>query len=124
MKYNQGRVKKRNLLQSFRSAFAGFFYCLRTQRNFRLHLLVTILVLGLAYLLRIERVEISILLLTILLVLTLEMINTAAEALIDLVAPDGKEKARIVKDVAAAAVLVAAIGVMIIGIIIFYPYIS
>jgi len=116
-------MRQRSLLQSFKSAFAGFFYCLKTQRNFRIHLLATALVLGLAYFLRIERIEISILFFTILLVLTLEMINTTFESLIDLVAPDWREKARIAKDVAAAAILLAAIGAIIIGIIIFGPYI-
>lgn len=79
--------------------------------------------LGLAYFLRIDRVEISILFFAILLVLTLEMINTTFESLIDLVAPDWREKARIAKDVAAAAILLAAIGAVIIGILIFGPYI-
>ena len=115
-------MRQRGLAQSFKSALAGFFYCFRTQKNFRIHLLVTVIVLGLACFLKIEKIEISILLFTVLLVLTFEMINTAVEALIDLVAPDWKEKARIVKDVFAAAVLVATIGVVIIGIIIFSPY--
>lgn len=116
-------MRKRNLLQSFRTAFAGFFYCLRTQKNFQIHLLAAVLVLGLAYFLRVEKIEVLILLIAILLVLTLEMINTTFEFLIDLVSPDWREKARIAKDVAAGAILLAAIGAVIIGIKIFAPYI-
>lgn len=112
-------MRKRNLLQSFKSAFDGFFYCRKTQRTFRFHLLATILVLILAYCLKIERSEFLILLLTILLVLTLEMINTAFESLVDIVAPEWKEKAMIAKDVAAGAVLLAAVFAIFIGIIIF-----
>lgn len=116
-------MRQRNLLQSFRSAFAGFFYCLKTQRSFQIHFLAAVFVLTLAYFLRIERWEATILLFTVLLVLSLEMINTTFESLIDLVAPDWREKARIAKDVAAAAILLAAIGAVIIGIIIFGRYI-
>ena len=116
--------KNRRLLYSFKSAFTGFCYCVKTQKNFRIHLVMTVFVLGLAYFLKIKKIETSILIFTVILVLILEMINTAVETLIDLVAPDWREKARIVKDVAAAAVLAAAIGSVIVGVIIFSPYIS
>lgn len=115
--------QKKDIVQSFKSAFTGFFYCLRTQRNFRIHLLAAVLVLGLAYGLKIEKIEALILFLAILLILTLEMINTTFESLIDLVVPDWREKARITKDVAAAAILLAAIGSIIIAVIIFSSYI-
>lgn len=116
-------MRQRSLSQSFRSAFIGLLHCLRTQRNFRLHLLATILVLGAAYILRIQKIEVLILSFSILLVLTLEMINTTLESLIDLVAPDWRAKARVAKDVAAAAILLAAIGAVFVGIVIFSPYI-
>lgn len=115
-------MRQRNLWQSFRSAFAGLFYCLWSQGNFRLHLMAAILVLGLACFFGVQKIEGLILLFAILLVLTLEMINTTLESLIDLVAPDWQEKARVAKDVAAAAVLLAAIGAVIVGILIFSPY--
>jgi len=118
------RSKNKYLLCSFKNSFTGFYYCLRTQRNFRIHLVIAILVLGFACFLKIEKIEILILFFTIILVLILEIINTAVETLIDLVVPDWTEKARIVKDVAAAAVLAAAIGSVIVGVIIFSPYIS
>lgn len=116
-------MRQRSLSQSFRSAFAGLFHCMRSQRNFRIHLTAALLVLLSAYILGIRRIEVLILFLSILLVLTLEMINTTFESLIDLVAPDWREKARVAKDVAAAAILLAAIGAVIIGILIFSSYI-
>ena len=114
-------MREKRLLLSFKCAFFGLFYCLKTQKNFRFHLLIAILVLSLAWCLGLEKIELLILLLTILLVLVLEMVNTGFELLIDMIVPDWNERARMVKDVAAAAVLLAAIGAVIIGIIIFRP---
>lgn len=112
---------KRNLFQSFKSAFTGFSHCLKTQRNFRFHLLMAVFVLSLAYWLKIGKLEILILFFIISLVLILEMINTAFESLIDLMSPSWRKKAMVAKDVAAGAVLLAAILALLIGLIIFSP---
>lgn len=116
-------MRQRNLITSFKNAFFGLFYCFRTQRNFRLHLLVTILVLVVSYFLRIEKTEVLFLFFAILLVLALEMVNTTIEAIIDLMTSEWQEKARLAKDIAAATILLAAVGAVVIGIIIFSPYI-
>ena len=114
-------MSKRSLLQSFRNALDGFFYCIKTQRNFRIHLLAAALALSLTYFLKIGRLETLILFSFISLVLILEMINTAFESLIDLMSPTWKKQARTAKDVAAGAVLLAAFLATIIGFIIFNP---
>ena len=86
--------------------------------------MIAVLVLLAAKILRISRVSLLILLFGIVLVLVLEMINTAFETIVDLLSPVWRQKAKVAKDVAAAAVLVIALGAAVIGIIIFYPYLN
>jgi len=119
MKTSKFSFKKR--LLSFKYAFNGLQYLIRKEPNFGIHLLATILVItaGLYYNLAI--IEWSILLLTIVLVLALEIVNTVIEKIADFISPKKDDRIKIIKDIAAASVLVAAFISIIIGIFIFYP---
>ena len=108
-------------LLSFSHAFRGIFYVIRSQHNFRIHLFFAVLVVLAGFLFSISVSEWLILMLTIALVLSLEMINSAIECLVDLVTKEYHPIAGKVKDIAAGAVLVAAIISIIIGLIIFIP---
>ncbi|MGE4001423.1 MAG: diacylglycerol kinase family protein, partial [Planctomycetaceae bacterium] len=94
---------------------------LRTQRNMRIHLAATGLTVLLATALRCGAVEWGVLLLTIGLVWATELINTAIEAVVDLVSPQEHELARIAKDTASGAVLAAAVTSVFVGAILFGP---
>jgi diacylglycerol kinase len=94
---------------------------LRTQRNIWIHLSIGIAVLLAAVWLRVSLVEMAILVLTISFVLVAEMINTAIEEVVNLAKPETHPQAALAKNIGAAAVLVAAIGSVIIGILIFAP---
>ena len=94
--------------RSFGYALCGIAHCIRRERNFRIHLVAAAYVLALAAYLRVVGVRLALLLLTIGGVLALELINTAAEALVDLVSPQRRPLAKIAKDTAAGAVLVFA----------------
>ena len=109
------------LLTSFRCAFAGLWYLLRTQRNARIHLLITVMVVGLGLWLGLKPTEWAVIALTVGLVLAAEAFNTAAEAAVDLVTTEYHPLAKIVKDVAAGAVLVTAIIAVIVGLLILGP---
>ncbi len=109
------------LWKAFRDAFAGLANLLRTQRNARIHIVISILVILLAALLRLALWEWAVLLLTVALVLVMETLNTAVEALVDLVSPEKRSLARRTKDLAAGAVLLAAILSVGIGVILFVP---
>ncbi|WP_017296735.1 diacylglycerol kinase family protein [Nodosilinea nodulosa] len=99
-----------NLLVSFRYAWQGVAYAFRTQRNFRIHVVVGSVAVGLAIALRLAPVELSVIILTCGVVLTLELINTALESVVDLtVQQTYHELAKIAKDCAAAAVLISAL---------------
>jgi diacylglycerol kinase (ATP) len=110
------------LLLSFRYAFAGIVYLLWTQRNAKIHIVLGIAAVALGFLLRIERGEWLALVLTIVLVLAAEGVNTAVEAAVDLASPAYHPLARVAKDVAAGTVLLTAIGAVIVGLILFVPH--
>jgi diacylglycerol kinase (ATP) len=113
-------VRSRSLLWSFNYAIEGIVYALRTQRNMRLHLLATTLVLFGALFFRIGRFEFLAVLFSIAFVLIAELVNTAIEATVDVATTSLDPTAKIAKDVAAGAVFVAAINAVITGYIVFF----
>ena len=111
----------RGRLFSFKYAFSGLRYVIISQRNAWIHAAITLLVVILAVLLKLNLQEWGILLLAIGLVWTAEIFNTALEALVDLVSPQPHPLAKIVKDTSAAAVLVSAIISILIGLLVLLP---
>lgn len=108
---------------SFKFAFAGVFHALRYNQNLRIHFVVAILVVIASIFFHVNNFEKGILGIMILLVISAEMINTAIEEMVDFVVNKHKKEAKIAKDVAAGMVLLTAIGSVIVGILIFTPYI-
>lgn len=105
-----------NLFISFKYAWAGLSYAFQTQRNFRIHLVVGTLAIALSILLQLNRVEIAIIGLTIGAVLTMELLNTAIESVVDLtVRQTYHELAKIAKDCAAGAVLVSSFAAILVA---------
>ena len=117
----RSRVTSWRIVRSFRFAFAGLAYLLRTQRNARIHVLVGALACVMGAWLRIGRVEWALLVFTIALVVILEGLNTAVEAAIDLASPEIHPLAKAAKDLAAGMVLVAAIASVAVGLLILGP---
>ena len=109
-------------LKSFKHASQGLLTSFLIGRNIKVHYTIAMLVIGCGLYFRINKVEFVLLLLTIAQVLTLEMVNTAIEKTVDLITSDYHIYAKIAKDVAAGAVLFSAIIAVIIGGIIFLPY--
>ena len=106
---------------SFGHAYRGWWYVLRTQRNAWIHAVFTSLVVLVAIWLHLPLRDWAILLLTIALVWMTEFINTALEAVVDLASPQLHPLAKVGKDVGAAAVLIAALTSIIIGLLILGP---
>jgi len=106
-------------LLAFKYAFAGIWAVLKKERNLKIHFAAAILVILVGLYFGISRFEWLVLVLTIMLVFSLEIGNSAIETAIDLACPKRDPKAKFAKDAAAGAVLVAAIGALIIGAIIF-----
>ncbi len=114
-------ARARNFWQSLAFAFAGMRHALYSQRNLRIHVTVAAAVVTAGLALRINRSEWAIVVTLIALVIGLELLNTAIEALVDLTSPVLHPLAKVAKDTAAGAILVAAVGSAIVGLIIFLP---
>jgi diacylglycerol kinase len=100
---------------------AGLAYCLRTQRNFRIHLAIALLAVVLGVWLGLTWVEWAVVAAMVVLVLAAEMVNTMIESLVDLVTQEYHPLAKTAKDVAAGVVLLTAIGAVVVGLLIFVP---
>jgi diacylglycerol kinase len=111
----------RSRARSFRYAFAGWWYVIRTQRNAWIHAVTSVVVVILAFWLRLSARDWAVIVLAIGMVWTSEFLNTALEAVVDLASPHQHHLARVGKDVGAAAVLIAAISSAVIGILIIGP---
>ena len=119
---NGARMRVASLILSFRYAFAGVRYFLWTQRNAKIHSAIGLAAIGAGVALGIDRYEWLALLVTITIVIAAEGVNTALEAVVDLVSPEYHTLAKIAKDVGAGTVLITAIASVIIGMVLFLPH--
>jgi diacylglycerol kinase (ATP) len=115
------RESRGRFVRSFRYAGEGLRYAFRTQLNFRIHVAATLVAVGMGIWLVIPLQSWAALALTIGAVLITEIINTAAETLVDLVSPQYHPLAKQVKDLAAAAVLIAALTSIVVGVAVLGP---
>lgn len=106
---------------SFRNAFSGLWWALRSQPNFRVHIFLATGALFLCWYLAVTPIEFIVIVFTIVLGLSAEMINTALESMTDLITRDWREEAKIAKDVSAGMMLTVAVGAAIVALIIFGP---
>jgi len=107
--------------KSFGYAIAGIKTAIKNEPNFRVHMMAGIAASGLGLFLGLNTTEWAILILTIVVVVVLELINTAIEAIVNLVSPQLQEAARVAKDTSAAAVLLSALGAVAVGVFLFLP---
>ena len=108
-----------SLLDSFNYAFEGIIHVLRTQRNLRIHFLAAVLVFGAAIAVGVSRLQLIALVLAIAFVLVAEMLNTAIEGVIDVSTTSFDPNAKLAKDIAAGAVLIAAVNAVAVGYLVF-----
>jgi len=108
-------------LKSFQYAIAGLVYLFKSQHNSWIHACLTAFAIILGFILKVSFSEWCLIIFAIGFVLSAEAFNTALEVLTDLVSPQYNEKAKIIKDVSAAGVLLAALTSLAIGLIIFLP---
>ncbi len=100
------------LLQSFNHAFQGIVHAVRRERNMRIHLVVAVGVLILSLFLNLSKLELVAVLISISFVLMMELVNTAIEAVVDIVTDEFHSRAKVAKDLSAGAVLVAAVNAL------------
>lgn len=111
---------KTRVWRSFNHAFDGIMYAARTQPNMRSHLLIALLVILASLLLRLDRYYVVALIIIIAVVLSLELLNTAVEAIVDLLTVTHHPLAKTAKDASAGAVLISSIAAVVIGYLVFY----
>jgi len=116
---NASRRRAPSLLESFNFAFEGVIHVLRTQRNLRIHFAVAFVVLIAAVAVGVDRIELIALLISISFVLIAEMLNTALEAGIDVATTSFDPLAKLAKDIAAGAVLIATVNAVAVGYLVF-----
>lgn len=115
------KTGKNPLYKSFGYAFEGIFAGIRGERNMKIHCFAAVCVVVAGVLLHISVAEWCICLVLFGLILSLELVNTAIEAVVDLVTEDKKPLAKLAKDTAAGAVLIAAVMAAMAGLLIFVP---
>ncbi len=115
-------LKFNRLVKSFKNAFRGFAFLLRSEQNFKIHILLTFVVLFFGVFFRIKLWQWSLIVLMIAGVLILEMLNTVFEKLVDLYKPRLHDYVKDVKDIMSAIVLVASVASVVIALFIFVPY--
>lgn len=112
---------KHSTAKSFYYAFQGLKVSLKQEPNLRIHVFFAVFAISMGAFLGLSSLEWLMLSITIFLVIILELINTVLEALVDIVSPEIKDKAKVAKDVSASAVLLGAFFSIIVGLILFGP---
>ena len=105
----------------FKYAWAGLITAFKTEKNFRIHLMIGLFILIVSYLLKINKYEWLIIFMSITFVIITELINSIIERLIDYIKPEENINAKEIKDMSAGFVLIAALFAIIMGSIIFLP---
>ena len=108
-------------LRSFGYAFRGWWYVLRSQRNVWLHVVISVIVIGVSTWIGLKPLEWAVIVLTMAIVFAAEFLNTAIEAVVDLASPRKHPLAKVGKDVGAGAVLIAALAAVVVGLLILGP---
>jgi len=116
-------IDLRKLGKSFRYAFRGLWYVFRNEQNFRIHVFAAIIVVLLMIYFQVALWQAIMLLMVIMVVIILELINTIFEKVVDILRPRIHYYAEVIKDVMAVTVLVSSLGALIIGVLIFAPYV-
>lgn len=112
----------KRLFRSLTHAGKGILFTFRNERNFQVEVIFALLVLLFMLWLPVSKYEGLVLILTIVLVLSLELVNTAVERVMDILKPRVHPYARVIKDVMAGAVFVVSLGAFVLGLVIFLPY--
>lgn len=117
-------MKNRNLLESFNNAINGVIYSIKSERNMKIHITAAVGILLLSLFYNLTRQEFLLVCLTIAIVIICELFNTAVEVLVDIITDIYHPKAKIIKDVAAGAVLVSAFVSLLVAYFIFFDRVS
>jgi diacylglycerol kinase (ATP) len=114
----------RKLIESTNYAIEGILHAAKTQRHVRYHFYAAILILILSLVLGLSRTEFIAIIIVAVVVLAVEMLNSAVEETVNILFRDYDRRAKAIKDIAAGAVLTTAVGAAIVGYVVFLPYVK
>ena len=113
-------IKIKKLKKSFKYAFQGVKVAFREEQTFRIHIAIAIIVVFFMFVLPVHSIGRAVLILTIVFALGLELLNSQIERVLDVIQPNHSPKVKAIKDLSAAAVLIADIGAVLVGLFIFF----
>ncbi|MBF8456119.1 diacylglycerol kinase family protein [Kaistella sp. G5-32] len=116
-------MRKPPFYKSFLNSIHGVFWMLKSERNFQLEIIGLILNLFLIVFLKLNATDTALILIVSFAVLSLEILNTAAEKICDIVQPEFDERVKIIKDISAAAVVLMSFAAICVGILVYWKYI-
>jgi diacylglycerol kinase (ATP) len=116
-------INFRRLYKGFGFAFEGVGHALKKDQNLRIHFVIAFIVMLMSLFFKVNPFEMGILGVMIILVIVTEMINTAIENMVDLITKEYHQEAKIAKDVSSGMVLITAVGSVVVGLLIFLPYV-
>lgn len=112
----------KRFLKSFKFAFNGLVFCFFNEKNFRFHIIFSFFIIIISIIFHLTQIEWLFIISAIFFVLISEIINTAIEKTLDLIDNNYNEKIKIIKDISASFVIMAAVYSVIVGVIIYLPY--
>ena len=115
----ENKWKNKNFFEALKNSMNGLIYAIKEQKNLKIQLFIALIVIIFSIVLQINKIEMLFVCLSICFVIFAETINTSIEKTVDLVTEEYNEKAKIAKDIAAGAVIVASLNAIMVGIIIF-----
>lgn len=116
-------MRKPPFHKSVWNSFQGVFWMLKSERNFQLEFLAFLMNVVLIIILKVDRIEAAVIFTVCFAVLSLEILNTAIEKICDIIQPEYDERIKIIKDISAGAVVLAAIGSVVVGLLVYPKYI-
>jgi len=120
-KEKESKFKTGSWIQTFKNALAGCWYAFTTQKNFIVHFLLSFLVILLALWLDVSYERFLFLVLAVFLGLSVEMINTTVEKVVDLITEEYHPTAKIIKDLSAGIMLIISLGLAVVGFLVLFP---
>lgn len=114
-------MKSKNLLYSFKYAIEGIISAFKSERNLKIHTIITIIIVIAGIYFKLSNIEWITCVLIIALVIGSELFNTAIERMVDLLSPEIRKNAKLAKDISAGAVFIFAISAVVIGLLLFIP---
>ena len=115
----ENKWKNKNFFEALKNSINGLIYAIKEQKNLKIQLFIALIVMILSIVLKINKIEILFVCISICFVVFAEIVNTSIEKVVDLVTEEYNEKAKLAKDIAAGAVIISSLNAVIIGMIIF-----